>query len=77
MACRCGLSVEEQLYIVLVLGFLVTFVFYPFVKSHLRRQTGLYHALNGVAKQTHIERRGFWLKMQRLADFAGRKKSGE
>ena len=77
VACRCGLSVEEQLYIVLVLGFLVTFVFYPFVKSHLRRQTGLYRALNAVAKQTHIERRGFWLKMQRLADFAGRKKSGE
>ncbi len=70
VAYRCGLSVDVQLYIVVALGILVTFIFYPFVKSQIRKESGIYHCLRKIAVHTHTERKGFWHLMQRWADKA-------
>lgn len=67
-AYRCGLSIDVQLYIVLALGFFVTFIFYPFVKRQIRAKSGIYHSLRKIAKRTHAEYNGFWQFAQEWAD---------
>lgn len=68
LAYKLGLSIDIQLYIVVVLGILVTFVMYPFVRRQIKHETVLYRILNRIGRATHIERKGFWLLVQRLAD---------
>ena len=68
MAYKLGLSIDTQLYIVVVLGIFVTFVMYPFVRRQIKHETVLYRILNRIGRATHIERKGFWLLAQRLAD---------
>ena len=65
---QCGLSVDIQLYIVLILGVFVTFIFYPFVKSQIRKQTNFYRMMRRLGTMTHAERKGFWLFVQKWAD---------
>lgn len=65
---KVGLSIDTQLYIVVVLGVLVTFVLYPFVKMQIRRQTTLYRIFRRIALLTHAERKGFWAVAQKWAD---------
>ena len=68
LAYKLGLSVDAQLYLVIVLGFLVTFVFYPVTKRHIRNQTKVYRVFQRIAPMTHIERKGIWLTVQEFAD---------
>lgn len=67
-----GASVDLQLYIVLFLGFMITFVFYRFMKIQQSfndgEGTALYHWFCRVGAGTHIEGRGFWRWMRHLAD---------
>lgn len=68
LAYRCGLSIDAQLYIVLTLGAFVTFVFYPFAKAQMRKQTKFYGFMRKLAEMSHIERTGFWLFAQNWLD---------
>lgn len=68
LAFRAGLSIDTQLYIVIVFGILVTFIFYPFVHVQIRRQTLFYRILRRIAHFTHAERKGFWAVAQKWAD---------
>ena len=68
VAYRCALSIEVQLYLVILLGFLFTFVFYPFMKAQIRKGTALYRLFAQLGASTHIARHGFWQFMQRLVD---------
>ncbi|MBQ8224226.1 MAG: undecaprenyl/decaprenyl-phosphate alpha-N-acetylglucosaminyl 1-phosphate transferase [Bacteroides sp.] len=68
LAFMYGLSIDVQLYMVLTLGLLVTFIFYPVVKAAIRKKSRLYLLLRNIAKLTRGERKGFWLLAQRLAD---------
>lgn len=68
LAFIAGLSINTQLYIVVALGLLATFVFYPFVKTQIRKQTTLYRILRRIALLTHAERKGFWAVAQKWAD---------
>ena len=65
---KCGLSIDLQLYIVIALGVFVTFILYPFTKAQIRNNSSIYLKLNKVAQLTRIERKGFWLLIQKLAD---------
>ncbi len=65
---KFGMSIDMQLYMVIALGFLVTFIFYPFVKKQIKKESSIYHILHKVGKATHIQRKGFWLFIQQLAD---------
>ena len=69
-AFNAGLSIDTQLYIVIALGVLVTFVFYPFVHLQIRKQSTLYRILRRIALLTHAERKGFWAVAQKWADRA-------
>ena len=68
MAFRVGLTINTQLYIVVALGVLVTFIFYPFVHIQIRKQTTFYRILRRIALLTHAERKGFWAVAQKWAD---------
>ena len=68
LAYKWGLSIDMQLYIVVALGFFVTFIFYPFVKKQIRKESGIYYSLRRIAELTHAERKGFWLFAQEWAD---------
>lgn len=67
LLCRVGASIEVQLYCVIALGILFTFVFYPFVR-HLSKDSALYRTLRYIAVHSHIERKGFSLRLQRWLD---------
>ena len=68
IAGKLGLSVEGQLYLVIALGVLITFVFYPFIKRQIDNNTALYQQLLKVGKFSHIARTGFWLHIQEWTD---------
>ena len=68
IAYKWGLSIDMQLYIVVTLGVFVTFIFYPFVKKQIRKESGAYYSLRKVAKLTHADRKGFWLFVQEWVD---------
>lgn len=77
LAYRYGLSIESQLYIVVALGVLVTFIFYPLTKEQIKRETRLYHNLHRIARLTHADRKGFWLFAQKWADKSTNEESRE
>ena len=77
IAYRFGLSVDVQLYIVVVLGLLVTFVFYPVVKKHIEKRTRVYDMFSRIAPLTHMERKGVWLFVQEFVDRAITKEISE
>ena len=70
LAYVTGCSVDVQLYVVLGLGFLITFGLYNFMEWHLRRKTRFIHLLRRIGYSTHLNRTGifFWLqkKMDRM-----------
>ncbi len=72
LAYLLGASVAWQLYIVVFLGFLFTFVFYRFMKIQQAFNDGegteLYHWFCRQGARTHVEKRGFWRWMRRLTD---------
>ena len=70
---KAGLSINTQLYMVVMLGVLVTFVFYPFIHTHIRKQSSLYNFLRRIALSTHAERKGFWAVAQKWADRSTKK----
>lgn len=68
VAYRCGLSVDVQLYIVIALGIGITFIFYPFTKRQIQKDTAYYRALHRLGEATQIKRTGFWLFLQKWVD---------
>lgn len=68
IAYRCGASINLQLHIVAILAFLITFVFYPFVKIQQKRNTRVYSLLLRIGKASHFERKGFWAWMRKVMD---------
>lgn len=69
VAYKCGLSINAQLYIVIALGIIDTFILYPFAKIHISKNTKLYLAINKVARMTRFERKGIWAILQKIADW--------
>lgn len=54
LAYRLGSSVTMQLYVVIVMGMLITFAFYRFARSQERRQTKLYYKMVKIGECTHL-----------------------
>ena len=65
---RLGVSIDVQLYAVVVMGFLVTFGLYHFMEWHLRRTTSFLRAVRRLGYRTHVSRRGVFLRMQHFLD---------
>ena len=51
---KAGASIDVQLYIVVALGFLVTFAFYGFVRIIQKKNTPFFRFLQKVGKWTHV-----------------------
>ena len=65
---KVGGSIDLQVYVVMVMSFLVTFGFYGLMRFCQRRDHVLWHAMCSLSKVTHIERKGFFLWLQRVVD---------
>ena len=78
MAWRLGASLDVQMYLVLLLGFLVTFGFYHVVRLQqyggafdedgYPTGTHLWHVLCRIGNLTHREDKLFWQTMSKFAD---------
>ena len=66
MAYRLGASVDMQLYVVIVMGMLITFAFYRFARVQQRKETRFYKWLTKVGDWTHV---GHTLWFGRFRDF--------
>lgn len=65
---KLGASKDIQLYIVLILSTLVTFVFYAYTKRVIRKQGKTYGVMKKIAKVMNFEKKGVWLRIQDLID---------
>lgn len=68
LAYSVGCSIDAQFYIVVALSLAETWGFYPWIKSHQRRQTPFYSSLLMLGEASHMEREGIWKFMRRLMD---------
>lgn len=68
IAYRVGWSVDVQLYVVVVLGVLITLGLYGFLGWHLQRGTRLIVWIRYLARKTHVDRRGVFLWLQKVMD---------
>lgn len=65
---KLGASIDVQLYIVLALSILITFVFYKFAKVQIEHNTKTLKFLQGIGSLLQIEKKGIWAWAQRLID---------
>ena len=65
---KLGASIETQLYIVVALSLLTTFVLYWFAKRQIKHNTKALKVFNSIAKMLHIEKKGIWYIVQRIID---------
>ncbi len=65
---KLGASIEIQLYIVVALSLLTTFVLYWFAKRQIKHSTKALKVFNSIAKMLHIEKKGIWYIVQRIID---------
>ena len=68
LTCYLGASINIQLYVVVVLGVLMTFGVYAFIYYHMRRDTKTLRILKVIARKTHFERKCFWGDLQNWLD---------
>lgn len=77
VAYKLGVSVDVQLYIVIVLSAIITFVFYWFVQYNIRNHTRTLIWMKAVGRATHIERKGIWSVLQKWLDRNSKPKNDE
>lgn len=65
---RLGASVDVQLYVVLAMAILSTFGFYGFMRLCQRRDSAPWHFMQRWAHISRVERKGFFLLLQRIID---------
>ena len=65
---KMGASIENQMNIVVAMGFLSTFGFYGFAKRQIEHNTRALKVFNSIAKMLHIEKKGIWYIVQRIID---------
>ena len=68
LSYKFGASVDTQLYIVLALSIAVTFVFYKFASTQIRRNGKGLKMLKSIGKKMNFEKKGFWLVVQSWID---------
>ena len=65
---KLGACVDVQLYVVIFLAFLATFVFYGGMRLCQKHENALWRCVCRLGKVTHVERKGFFLWLQRFMD---------
>ena len=63
-----GASIDVQLYIVIALGTLVTFVFNRFARSQEKKQSKIYFLMTRIGDSTHFDRTKWFTSFTKLLD---------
>lgn len=63
-----GASIDVQLYVVIAMSTLITFVFYGVMNKQLEKDTKVCKMMKAIGKKTHIDRQGVWLAVQKWLD---------
>lgn len=63
-----GASVDLQLYIVVILSTMITFVFYKYAKIQIKKQGKALKVLQKTGKLLHIEKQGIWSIVEKIVD---------
>lgn len=65
---KLGASIEVQLYIVIALSILTTFIFYTYANKKMKKQGKTLAFFRKIAKLLNFEKKGFWLSLQKMID---------
>lgn len=65
---KVGLTIDVQLYIVVALGMMVTFGFYKFARTQMKKETTILSVLQRIGKWTHVERTTGFESIRRFLD---------
>lgn len=65
---KLGASIDVQLYIVIALSILATFVLYLFAQRQIAKGPKSQNGFKRIAKALHIEKKGIWYILQRFID---------
>ncbi len=65
---KLGASIDVQLYIVVALSILATFVLYLYAKRLIAKESKRLNCFKKIAKALHIEKKGIWRTLQRIMD---------
>ena len=65
---KLGASIEVQLYIVIALSILTTFIFYTYANKKMNKQGKTLAFFRKIAKLLNFEKKGFWLSLQKMID---------
>jgi UDP-N-acetylmuramyl pentapeptide phosphotransferase/UDP-N-acetylglucosamine-1-phosphate transferase len=68
LSYKSGASIDVQLYIVMILGFLITFGFYQFARRQERNQTKIYHFLIKIGDLTNVDHKKWFACFTRYLD---------
>ncbi len=68
IVCELGMTIEGQLYVVIGMSVLITFVFYAVMTNQLAKNTKICRFMKRLGRYSHIERQGFWLRLQNWLD---------
>lgn len=63
-----GASIDVQLYVVIILSTLFTFVFYSFSKRQIVHKTAFYSFMQSIGNFLRIEKRGIWKFLEKNID---------
>ena len=65
---KLGASIEVQLYIVIALSILTTFIFYTYANKKMKKHGKTLAFFRKIAKLLNFEKKGFWLSLQKMID---------
>lgn len=68
LSYKLGASIDVQLYIVVTISILSTFVLYWFAKRQIEHEGKCLKIFKAIAKVLHIEKKGIWYTVQRIID---------
>ena len=69
LSYRLGMPLEVQFSIVVLLGFLMTFVYYPVMRRGQRKNNAVWRFMQAVGKHTHFENNRTWQYIQKIVDY--------
>ena len=68
LSYRLGATIDVQLYVVIVMSTLITFVFYGVMNKQLYKKSRACKIMKAIGRRTHFERQGVWLTLQKWLD---------
>lgn len=68
LSYRMGASIDCQLYVVIIMAFMLTFGFYRFARIQESKQTKIYRALIKLGDKTHVGNRKWFELLEKVLD---------